>query len=493
MKRIEWIATALALALGITGCVNREAQAQGKRTVDLIKDPTVPVSVQPASTQTLTETLEITGQLATSADTTVGSKIAGRLVSVNVQDGSSVTAGQVIAELDASMQRAQVQQAQAQVTAARAALSQAQTNLKIGPQRSAAAVAVAQAQLRAAKAQLAKARMGARSEEVAQAQAQVNAAKSALETAKRDRDRARTLHEQGAISQQRLDAAENVYQSALSNYEAALEGLRMRQNWTRPEDLSSAEEQVRQAEEGLRSAQAQKALDALLDQQVEQARANLRSAEAGLSLAHQNLADAHIRAPFAGKVFGRPAQAGTVLNPGSPAARIVGKEGLYFEGDLPEASVAQVKPGDSVEVTLNALNSGPITGHIVSISPTSQEVARVFRVRVALDRAPKGAMSGMFAHGKVTVRRVAEATVVPFVAIQSADKDPYVFTIEGTKAKKVAVKLGLKTDGLVQVEGITPGAKVVIEGARGLVEGKEVKVQEPAKSDEDSAQATQGA
>lgn len=312
-----------------------------------------------------------------------------------------------------------------------------------------------------------------------------------METAKRDRDRARTLFEQGAVSQQRVDSAENAYQAALSSYEAALENLRMRQNWTRPEDLSAAEEAVRQAEEGLRSAQAQKSLDALLKDQVDQARANLKSAEAALSIAQQNLADTQIRAPFSGKVFGKPAQPGSVLNPGSPVFRLVGKEGLFFEGSVAEKNVGQLNQGDTVEVTLDAIGPDKISGHIISVSATSQEVARVFKVRIAIDGAPEAAKPGMFARGLVSLRTIDGATVVPSSAVITEGAESYVFTADGGVAKKVKVTLGLKTDGVVQVAGVPSGTKVVVEGVVGLSEGKKLKVQEATKTAATGNESTQ--
>jgi len=461
--------------------VDRAAQKQAAQTEKLIKDPTVPVSLQPVRQETLTDTLEINGELTTSADVTVGARVAGKLIAVYVHDGDRVAAGKLIAEQDTSMARSQVQQAQGQVSAARAALAQAMTNAQIGPQRSAAGVATAEAQLRSAKAQLAKARAGARSEEIAQAKSQVNAAKSALETARKERDRARVLFEQGAVSQQRLDGAENAYQSALSNYEAALENLRMVQNWTRPEDLQSAEEQVRQAEESLRNAKAEQKLDTLLDQQVQAARANLRSAEAQLAMARQAVADAQIRSPFAGRVFGKPVQAGAYLNPGSPVARIVGENGVYFEGEAPESLVPSLRVGDPVKVTLDAVGGKSAAGRIVSVSPTSTEVARVYRVRIAIDGAPEGARAGMFARGEITLRSVEQASVIPQAAIVTAEGKSYVFTVAGGKAKRLPVKPGLRKDGLVQVDGLSVGQEIVVDGALDLSEGVQVRVQEAKK------------
>lgn len=465
-------------AVALSGCVDRAAQEQAKKTEEMVKDETVAVTVQAVSKQTLAETLEITGELATTTDSSIGSKVGGRLSAVYVQDGSAVSAGQVIAEIDSAVQRAQVQQAQQQVNAARSALNQAMTNARITPQRSAAAVATAQAQLRAAKAQLEKARKGARTEEVAQAQSRVTAAKSALETAKKDRDRAKSLYDQGATSQQRYEAAENAYQAALANYESALEGLRLTQNATRPEDLAAAEEQVRQAEENVRSVQAQRQLDAILPQQVEQARANLLAAQASLSMARETLSDTQIRSPFSGKVFGKPAQAGTVVNPGTPVARIVGKEGLYFEGDVPEGSISQIRQGGQVTVKLDALGDQSLTGHIVSVAASTQDVARIFRVRISLDNPPAGAIPGMFARGAVTLSSVEGADVVPSSAIVKDGADAYVYVVSGDTVKKTKVSIGMERDGTTQVIGLSEGTKVVVDGARNLTDGAKVKVQE---------------
>jgi RND family efflux transporter MFP subunit len=464
-------------ALALAGCVDRESQKQAKVTERLIKDPTAPVRLAPVGSEDLVETLEITGQLTTSADTTVGARVSGRLVAVYVQDGDAVSAGQVIAEQDASILRSQAMQAQSQVAAARASLDQAISNAKIGPQKSAAAVATAEAQLRGAKAQLAKARQGARKEEVAQAEAQVNAARASLDTAKKERDRAKSLFEQGAGSQQRYEAAESGYQNALSNYESALENLRMRQSWTRPEDLQAAEEQVRQAEEALRSAKAQQSLDVLLGQQVEQARANLRAAESGHAIARQALADAQVRSPISGRLFGKPAQPGEFLNPGAPVARIVGGSGVYFEGEVPETQVASVRPGSSVRVVFDALPGATATGTVIAVSPSSAEVARVFKVRVGLSSVPEGAKPGMFAHGEITLRSVKGAAVVPQAAIVRQGSDAFVFTVDGKKAKRIKVTTGLGKNGVIQVIGLEPGTLVVSEGASELADGQEVAVE----------------
>jgi RND family efflux transporter MFP subunit len=263
----------------------------------------------------------------------------------------------------------------------------------------------------------------------------------------------------------------------------------MKQSWTRPEDLRAAEEAVRQAEEAVRSAKAQQRLDALYEQQVDQARSNLRATEAQLALARQALADAVIRSPFAGRIFERPAQPGAYLNPGTPVARVIGDEGMYFEGEAPEVVVTSIRAGSAVQVTIDALGKAPASGRVVSISPTSTEVARVYRVRIALDRIPEGARAGMFARGEIVLRRIEDAIVVPATALVSEGESTFVFVIKNGTAFRVRVGTGLRKNGLIQVDGVRAGQEIIVEGADDLIEGQKVKRGKPEPSSGKTAKA----
>lgn len=474
----------LVLAFGAAGCVNREAQAQGARTEKIQQDPVMPVRVQPVATDTIVDSLEITGELTTSDDTVIGAKVPGKIVAVYKRDGDPVSAGEVIAKQDTVNYQLQARQAQAAVRAAEAQLRQAASNAIVGPSRSSAALEAAQAQLRSAKAQLQKALNGARDEERAQAQNNVNAAKSNLETVKSNLERYRKLYRDGVISKSQLDAVENQYQAALSQYENALQAQRVVENLARPEDLETAREAVRQAEEGVRSAQAQKKLDVLLDQQVQAAKANLEAAQAQFALAKQSIADAEIRSPFTGKISGKPVQVGAFVGAGSPVARVIGAEGAYFEGEISESSLAKVRIGNPVEVTVDALGGKKIPGTITAINPQGDKVGRLFKVRVQISGPVEGLKPGMFARGSVILRTLPGVMVIPQRSVIQRDKDSYVYIVKGDKAKMVKVSLGLVKDGLVQVDGLNLGDQLVISGQESLTDGATIRI---AKDNENGA------
>lgn len=460
----------------VPGCVNRAAQEQAKKTQAIVTDPKKTVKVASAETKSVADELEITGEVTTGSETQIGAKSGGRIISVYVKDGDAVGAGQLIAEIEGTNQRIQVQQAQAQVQAAQSALASARANAAVGPQRSSAAVAQAQAQLRSARAQLQKALNGARPEERAQAEAALQSARSNMETAKKELDRVRKLFAEQVVSQQRLDQAENAYNTAVSQFRQAEANVSMSNNWSRPEDIASAREAVRQAEEAVRTAQATKKLDILLDQQVQSALANLSGAQATLALARQGIADLQIRAPYAGQVYGKPIQAGTVVAPGTPVARIVGRSGTYFEGEFPATVLSQIRVGSGVSVTIEGVSGTPISGTIESISPSASSVGRLFRARVQLPPSTQ-IRPGMFARGKVTLRTVPDATVVPTLAITKRGDKSVIFVVQGDKARLVEVSPGLTTDGFTQVSGVAPGDHIVVNGQSDLDDGSTVTVE----------------
>lgn len=480
MKKAILGFAASAIIVSAAGCVDRPKQDQAKRTQEIVTSTTIPVVVQPAGYQTLTETLGITGQVTTSNDTQIGAKRGGRLTAVYVRDGDSVSTGQLLASLDSGDLMSQYRQALAALSGARSQLSQAITNARVAPTRSASIVASAQAQVRSARSQLQKALKGARDEERVQAEWQVKSAKSNMETAERELERTRKLVEEGAIPRARLDTAQNAYTAALTQYNAALQQQAMTASMTRPEDLQIAREALRQAEEGLRQAKSQQSLDSVTAEQVQTARAQVDVASAQVDIAKQALSDAQIRSPFAGRVSGNPTQPGTVVSPGQPILRLIGSSGLYFEGEVPETSLSKVTLGRPVSVKVDAFPGRLIPGKVVAISPMGQDVGRLFRARVQLAGDLSGVKPGMFANGDVTVRSVLGATVVPVQAIVQRGGKDVVFVVVGDKAKQLAVTVGLRQGELVEVKGLSPDQQVVVRGQQGLADGSTI-VTEPKK------------
>ncbi|MBS1723504.1 MAG: efflux RND transporter periplasmic adaptor subunit [Armatimonadetes bacterium] len=475
--------TALILAalFTVTGCVDRGAQEQAKKTQQLLTDTTIPVTLATSQSMTLTESLEVTGAFATSEESSVGPGVPGRLTAVYVRDGDVVRAGQAIAQQETDDLTTRLRQAEAQAMAASSQLQQALSDAKVGPTKSDSNVKAAQARLSQAKARYEKAKNGSRSEELTQAQWGVRRTKSDLETARAALDRATRLFAEGAIAKVDVETAQNRFDNAQAAYEGALQSLSIAERATRPEDLAAALQDVRAAEESLRSAQADKRLDVLYQQRTQAAEANLMSAQEAVRLARKALGDATIRSPFNGRVSGKPLQAGTYVAPGATVATIVGGAGIYFEATVPESKVARILPGSPVDVTVDALGGAKITGAVTAINPVASGQGRVFTVRVSVTENMGALKPGMFARGKVKLGTRPNAVVVPESAIVRDGENIYLFTVEGTKAKRVPVKLGLQDGDSIEVSGLEPGKPVVVSGQTNLVDGSAIKAETPKK------------
>lgn len=130
---------ALALGVGFAGLLGvRVKQAMGKRealeasraSVQERSQVREPVKTVRGVSVRWVPRIDVTGTLKPWRDADLGFETSGRLVRVSAAVGDKVTAGQVIAVLDASRAAAQVGQAQSQVEASQASLALAEDNLK---------------------------------------------------------------------------------------------------------------------------------------------------------------------------------------------------------------------------------------------------------------------------------------------------------------------------------------------------------------------------
>src|SRR5436190_10872713 len=130
--------------------------------------PPVVVKTAPVARGDIQQVLSYTGDIKAGSEIQVMPKVSGRVEKLNVDVGSHVNAGDVIAELDRAGLQAALDQAQATLVANQAKLAGMQSGAK------AEDVAAAQAAVALAQARLDQASSPARSEQISAAQAQLN-------------------------------------------------------------------------------------------------------------------------------------------------------------------------------------------------------------------------------------------------------------------------------------------------------------------------------
>lgn len=469
------------LALTLAGCVDRDSQKQAKKVEDIVTNPATIVTTQAVQSTSVDQVLELTGQIVTDDDVTVSVKAPGRLSAVYVQEGSVVKAGQVIAVQENREAYARLAQANANLASSRATLRQVELDARTAPERSSAAVRAGESRVRQAKAALAKAMAGARSEEKAQAKAAVDRAKSDLDLAKRTLDRSVRLEREGAISRAQLEADQNRYDNAQAAYTNAVEQYSIILEATRPEDLEQAREAVRQAEEQLRIDKSNQKLDPSAQERVNGARAQVQSAQESVSLARIAIDDLSVRAPMAGKVSGKPLQAGTLVSPGVAVARLIGTGGVFFEAEISEKDVAAISTGMAVDATIESLGDVMLTGRVISVSPIASNLGRLYTVRVSIEESIGKIKPGMFVKSQVVIGRNEDVFVIPSQVLVRDGDVSYVYTTATVEGKLVAkrreVKL-IRTQGTnAVIEGLNDGDELVVKGQTTLIDNAPIRIE----------------
>jgi len=299
--------------------------------------------------------------------TPLSTRVSGAVAQVAVNDYQRVKARDLLVQLKDDDYRALVEQAGAAVRAAEAAIENHQRQKSLQDSR----ITQAQAGIEAARAVIAQAQAGieASQAQIKDAEAAVQATKADVTRTESERRRQEALVEASAATKQRLEqvvADADRFHAILASREAALSQARA--------GLAARRSDLAQAEAALagRTAdlEAQRRGRAVLDGQDNQLQADLSAKQAGLKVAQTNLEYTRIVAPTDGVVGERKVRAGQLVSPGTQALTLVQDE-PWVLANYKETQLANVRKGDPVEITVDALPGITIKGHVEEIAPAS--------------------------------------------------------------------------------------------------------------------------
>jgi membrane fusion protein (multidrug efflux system) len=284
------------------------------------------------------------------SNTTLAAKVSGYVSAILVDDNAPVHAGDVIATIDDGDYKLAVASARGKVA------TQEATVARIGRQ------AIAQ------------------QASVEQAKAQLVSARAAAKRAQSELDRQQALAARDYASKQTLEqalATRDQSNAAVDSAQAAL-------------DAASANVDVLKAQ----------------GQEAERTVAELKTA---LAKAERDLSFTLIRAPVDGVLGNRAVQTGDYVQPGQRIAALVPLDDVYIDANFKETQLAGLKPGQPVEITVDALPGREIEGTLASVSPASGSVFSLL---------PPDNATGNFT--KIVQRLPVRVHVPPQVAMERA-------------------------------------------------------------------------
>ncbi|MDB5549202.1 MAG: secretion protein HlyD [Tardiphaga sp.] len=249
-------------------------------------------------------------------NSTLGARVSGHIAAILPSDNAAVKAGDVVFRIDDGDYKIALDAARAK------AATQQATIERIGRQVLASQSAVEQAQ------------------------AQVASAEAASTRSQLDFDRQQALSTKGFASRAVFEGSQAGRDQSAASVQAAKAAL----------DAARDNVEVTKAQQN-------------------EARATLLELQSSIAKAERDLAFTEVRAPVDGVFSNRIVNAGDYISPGQRLGNIVPLNDVYIDANLKETQLARLKPGQPVDISVDAYGSKKkVTGRVDSLSPAAGAV-----------------------------------------------------------------------------------------------------------------------
>ncbi len=420
------------------------------------------VATQTVAPRQYWERLELPARLEADRSATLSSELAGRLDTWLVEEGAVVEAGQDIVRFNTHDLDAQLRQLEARHDSTEKTVAVAEQTLAM------ARVALTQAEKNAAALKLER-----------------ESARAALDLAAKDFARSQTLIAAAVTTQADFDRATNVRDLAQLGVAKA------------DDAIERAVVTVQAAGVGVTQAQATLELNRSLALEAERQVETLKV----------TLLKTRLRAPFAGRFEEHLVEVGEVVSPGQPLGRLYDLAWLRAAVDVPDRYaplldtssslvqkyIDQAMPGavQDLKASLTIPGLPKLTGStyagielpavIARVAQAASPTSNTFRVELRLLNPGQALKAGIIGRATLSFLRYDQAIIVPVKALQVAEVGPRVLVVETVAGRTLArvrdiEPLSIQNDELLIRGGLKAGDQLIVSGAKGIVDGEEVRV-----------------
>jgi HlyD family secretion protein len=305
----------------------------------------------------------------------------------------------------------------------------------------------AQAQIKSAQAEQAALYAGGTQEEVLTLEAQLAKARSARDVAQNNLDALRRLQQQGAAS---------------------------------PGEVRQAEDRLRSAQADL-TLQEQKKKDRYSSPEVAKVQAQLAEAQAAYDAAEDALSKSSIHAPFDGTVYSLPVKQGTFVQTGDLLLQEADLSRVLVRAFVDEPDIGRLQAGQKVEVTWDAVPGRTWTGTVSTVPSTvKQRVSRnVGETTCTIDNHDLRLLPNVNVGVTIVVAEHENVLTLERSGVHADDSNLYVYRIVDDRLKREPVQISLQNLTRVEITGgLSEGAQVALpaEESKPLFDGAAVKV-----------------
>ena len=220
------------------------------------------------------------------------------------------------------------------------------------------------------------------------------------------------------------------------------------------------------------------------EMQYLQAKSNYEAQIKAIDQLNKQVGKTLVRAPFSGTVDDVITEEGSVVIPGqTPLMRIINLDDMYIEANIPEQYITQISKNKIVEVEFPVLNRS-VNAKIRQVGNYINPANRTFKIEVAVPNKDQSIKPNLTAKLKINDYSNENSLLIPQSIIsENASGEQYVYIVENIKennealVKKVIIQTGRTQGDMIEVlGGLDNGSEIILEGARSVIDGQEVKI-----------------
>jgi len=216
------------------------------------------------------------------------------------------------------------------------------------------------------------------------------------------------------------------------------------------------------------------------DRELADAQAGVAESEATLAAAQTSAARATVRATFDGIVAKRAHNPGDSVEAvaGDPVLRVVDPKRVEVTASIPVTEAARIAIGATAQLASPG-GGAPASLKVVSRPAAVDANTAAAPIRLAF-ATPTAIPIGAPVQLTIEAEEHREVVLVPAVAVTHEGEEAAVFVVNGEKAQRRVVTLGITDDAHAEIRsGIKAGDAVIVTGQAGLPDGAAITLVKP--------------
>ena len=302
--------------------------------------------------------------------------------------------------------------------------------------------------------------------------------KTELERTTRDYDAMKDMLKEGYITQIEMEQMESKLKEAQNNYEFARLEHEHLTKFTYPSELESAKAKINNTKEARQ--QLRETIQSILvskEAAVQMTQASLRSTQDHFNMAREQLKKTRIYSPIVGFVVYRTmeiagekkkVQIGDSVWQGQEILFIPDMSKVLIETRIREVDIYKIKVGQMAEIKFDAYPDLTVNGHVSLIgtlakSDDGKGGIKYFAMEITLDGTDKRLRPGMTARSEILVYEEDNAIAVPVDAVFEKGGKKVCYVVKGDSYEMREVVTGMSNENFVLIkERLEEGEKVLL-------------------------------